>query len=310
LTHVLITGGSGFLGRSLAKKFRDQGDIVILGSRDHGMNVIAQKETGCMAVPLDVSSINSVRDVIGEFKPETVIHAAAAKFVDISEKNPMECVDTNILGSQNVIRVSIEQGVKTLIGVSTDKAASPENMYGFSKAVMERMFQLMSGKSETQMACVRFGNIVWATGSVLPIWRRVYQAGGTLRATNMRRFFFTVAEASDLVLTATRHIKFLSGKILVRAMKVASISDLAQVWTEVHGGKWETMDGRPGDKVNEDLIGASEYGHAYKYVIDGETYYIIDFSDSPERDLEGHVSTENSPELTRDEIRDLILSEG
>ena len=137
---LLITGGTGFLGKRLGLKLKDQYDVILTG-RNNKQNFQAQKFSGCKIAPLDVSSIESVRDAFTEFKPDIVIHAAATKFVDLAEKFPMECVDVNVMGSQNVARVAMEKGTGMVIAISTDKASPPvRNTYGLSKALMERIY--------------------------------------------------------------------------------------------------------------------------------------------------------------------------
>ena len=146
---ILITGGNGFLGRSLAIKLRKKNKIF-LGSRNNGENYSASLETNTEFVPMDVANINSVRDAVMRIKPDTIIHAAATKFVDLSEKFPFECIDTNVLGSSNVSRVAMEFKVKNVIGISTDKAAQPiGNLYGFTKGIMERIFLSSNYLSKT-----------------------------------------------------------------------------------------------------------------------------------------------------------------
>src|SRR5262249_36022839 len=161
-------------------------------------------------LPMDVTNIEAVRDVFVEVKPDIVIHAAATKFVDLAERQPMECVDVNVRGSQNVARGAVEKGARSVIGISTDKASPPvRNTYGLSKALMERMFCSMNGKTDTLFTCVRYGNVAWSTGSVLPIWKRMHDETGVIGTTGpeMRRFFFTVEEAVRLVLTALQNIE-------------------------------------------------------------------------------------------------------
>src|SRR5688572_29483677 len=129
---LLITGGTGFLGRHLAIALRNDYE-VFLGARNGHQNAMAREATGCPVLPLDVTNIESVRDAFAEVRPEIVIHAAAMKFVDLAEQFPMECVDVNVLGSQTTARVAIEHKVATVIGISTDKAAPPiKNTYGLS----------------------------------------------------------------------------------------------------------------------------------------------------------------------------------
>src|SRR5260370_26577833 len=146
---VLITGGAGFVGRSLAVALREKYD-VILGARNNKQNMMAGEVTHCRVMPMDVTNIESVRDVFVEAQPGIIVHAAATKFVDLAEKMPMECVDVNVLGSQNIARVAMEKGAKIVLGVSTDKAAPPiRNTYGLSKALMERMFCSLNSKTNT-----------------------------------------------------------------------------------------------------------------------------------------------------------------
>ena len=148
--NLLITGGSGYLGVNLALSLKTKYN-VFLGSRNQKRNREAHKLTNCKDIPLDVSNINSIRDALIYCKPEIIVHAAATKFVDISEEFPFECSDVNILGSSNIARAAIEKKVKTVIGISTDKATQPiKNFYGFSKATMEKLFLNANNNSMTK----------------------------------------------------------------------------------------------------------------------------------------------------------------
>ena len=180
------------MGRNLAlfykKKYK-----VFLGARNNKQNFLVKNLTNCEAVPLDVSNINSVNDCLNYTKPDIVIHAAATKFVDLSEKFPFECIDTNILGSTNVARACLNKKIPTVIGISTDKASPPiKNIYGLSKSLMERLFCSSNPYGKTKFVCVRYGNVAWSTGSVLPIWKQMFNKNKMILTTgpNMRRFFF------------------------------------------------------------------------------------------------------------------------
>ena len=207
---ILVTGGTGFLGRRLGLSLREKYKVFLSG-RNHDQGRLAQDFSGCPVLPLDVSNIESVRDVISEVRPEIVIHAAASKYVDTAERSPMECLDVNIIGSQHLARVAIEKEVQTVVGISTDKAAPPVvNTYGLTKALMERMFCAMNGKSNTQFACVRFGNMPWSTGSFPPVWKRMHESTGVIGTTGpeMTRLFTLVEDAVMLVTTTIeRHRK-------------------------------------------------------------------------------------------------------
>lgn len=305
-----MTGGTGFLGRSLGLALKDEYDVVLTG-RNNKQNMYAQQMTGCDVLPLDVTNIESVRDCFIETKPQIVIHAAATKFVDLAEKQPMECVDVNVLGSQNVARVAIEKNVETVIGISTDKAAPPvRNTYGLSKAMMERVFCAMNGKSETRFTCVRYGNVAWSTGSVLPIWKRMHDETGVIKSTGpeMRRFFFTVDEAVKLVRTAMDNIEAIAGKVLSRRMKSAQISDLLTTWTKEKGGSWERMEGRPGERDDEFLIGDIELPFTHEVEYDRITHYIIAFNEKAATPLAVGLSSANTERLSESEMLALINS--
>jgi UDP-N-acetylglucosamine 4,6-dehydratase len=305
---LLITGGTGFLGRNLAIALKDEYN-VILGARNNKQNMMAREVTCCTVLPMDVTNIESVRDVFVEVRPALVIHAAATKFVDLAEKLPMECVDVNVIGSQNVARVSMERNVETVIGISTDKAAPPiRNTYGLSKALMERTFCGLNKKTATKFSCVRYGNVAWSTGSVLPIWKKMHDETRIIRSTGpeMRRFFFTVDEAVKLVRTAVEHIITIQGKVLSRRMKAAQIQDLLNLWIQKKGGRWERTEGRPGERVDEFLIGDIELPYTTEIQYDGIEHYIIAFNEKAERPLKVGLSSANAQRLTQVEMLDLI----
>lgn len=310
MKKILITGGSGFLGRNLALRLKDEYE-VILTSRNNKQNFIAGGLTDCQVIPMDVSNIESVRDVLTEVKPDIVIHGAATKFVDLCEKFPMESIDVNIIGSQNIARVSIEKGVETVIGISTDKACPPvRNIYGLTKATMEKLFLLMDGKSKTKFSCVRYGNVVWSTGSAFPIWDSMLKKDNVIKSTGpeMRRFFFTVDQAVQLVIDAIDRIDDIHGKILSREMKSAQISDILDVWVDMYGGRWETMTGRPGERDDEYLVGETELEYTDTIDINNIKHFIISPNTKYNNKSIELVHSGNAERLSVNEIKDLILA--
>jgi len=309
MSKIIITGGSGFLGRHLAKRLLEEGNEVVLGARNNGNNQMAAIRTGCRVVPLDVTNEKSLRDILTEFKPDTIIHAAATKYVDISEKNPFECIEVNVVGSQTVARLAMEFEVETVIGISTDKAAPPVgNIYGHSKAIMERLFSSLNGRTKTRFMCVRFGNIAWSTGSVFPIWERMTELEGKIGTTgpHMRRFFFTVHEASDLVLTALKNIQQFQGGVLSLKMKSAMIEDILKVWSKEYKVPYEKIAERPGDKIDEVLIGAIELPFVEPVSISGKEYLFLNFYRRVNRLSGDEISSANAEKLRDQEIWSLI----
>ncbi len=313
---ILITGGTGFLGKRLALRLKADNRVVLAG-RNNKHNLNAQQFTGCTTIPMDVSNIESVRDAFAAVRPDAVIHAAATKYVDLSEREPMECVDINVLGSQNIARVCVEKGVTTAIGMSTDKSAPPVgNTYGLTKALMERIFCAMNGKTATRFACVRHGNIAWSTGSVFPLWKQMHDNTGVIGSTgpDMTRYFSKVDEAVDLVSTALKNIDQLQGCVVSRQMKSALIRDILDLWIREKGGRWEKIEGRPGERPHEYLIGEPELPYTTMMELDGAQHYVTCFNrpvDSPlavpscsadaerlsEQDLLGFISSPPPEEL-------------
>jgi len=305
---ILITGGSGFLGRELALKLKKE-FRVILAARDNFLNQEAQRITGCEISPLEVASIESVRDVFHEYKPEIVIHAAATKYVDISEKFPNECIDVNVTGSQNIARVAMETGTRMVIGISTDKAAPPcRSTYGLSKALMERLFCGLNGKTSTRLTCVRFGNIAWSTGSVFPVWEKMLDTNGVIHTTgpHMRRFIFSVAEAARLVITAIKNIEFCQGKVFSRKMKAAQIEDILLLFVKHYGGKYEKVNERPGESIDETLIGISELPFTKEVSLNGLQHLIISFNEKVEKPLTDVITSFNAERLSDAEMLNII----
>ena len=309
MERILITGGTGFLGKRLGKKLKEMGHVVILAGRNNKQNLLASKFSDCEALPMDVCHIESVRDVVNQINPDVIIHAAATKFVDLSEKQPMEAVDINVIGSQNVARVAIDKKIKTVIGISTDKASPPvRNTYGLTKALMERMFCALDKTSDVNFLCVRYGNVAWSTGSVLPIWRKMAKQDGMFFTTgpDMIRYFFTVDEAVQLVITALTNVEELHGKVLSRSMKSAKMEDILKVWSKQENIGYKKIEERPGERDIEFLIGELEIPFTREKLFNRIPHYIISFNEKVANPIEGIKSSGNAERLTESEILDIV----
>lgn len=308
MKKILITGGTGYLGINLGKYYQKKYK-VFLGARNNKQNFLAKNLTGCEVLPLDVSNIESMNDALNYSKPDIVIHAAATKFVDLSEKFPFECIDTNILGSSNVARACINKKISTVIGVSTDKASPPiKNIYGLSKSCMERLYSSMNHYGKTTFVCVRYGNVTWSTGSVLPIWKKMFEKNNKILSTGpyMRRFFFNVADAVELIDQALKNKKNLNGKILSREMKSARMIDFLKIWKKEYKCQYKIINKRKGDRVDEYLIGENELKYAYEKKIGKIKYFVIDFNNLSKKPLKKIISSENAKKLTNIEIKNII----
>jgi len=308
MKKILITGGTGYLGRNLALFYRKKYK-VFLGARNNKQNFLVKNLTNCEVVPLDVSNIESVNDCLNLTKPDIVIHAAATKFVDLSEKFPFECIDINIVGSANIARACINKKVPTVIGVSTDKASPPiKNIYGLSKSCMERLFSSIGPYGKTKFICVRYGNVTWSTGSVLPIWKQMFNKNKTILTTgpNMRRFFFSVEEAVSLIDQALKLKNKLTGKILSAEMKSAKMIDILKVWIKKFGGKYKIIQTRKGDRLDEYLIGEDELKYAEVLSIKNKKYFVINFNSVSKKPLKKIVSSKDAKKLAQSEIKKII----
>ena len=302
--RILITGGNGFLGRNLANSLKGKFKVYI-GSRNNAENLNAANLTKTDFIPLDVSNMNSVRDAYNVVKPDIVIHAAATKFVDLSEKFPFECVDVNIVGSANIARVSMEKKVKAVVGISTDKSAQPiENIYGHSKAIMERIFLSSNYLGKTNFLCLRFGNIAWSTGSVFPIWKKMMDEEKLIKTTGpyMRRFFFTIKDAVDFVNISIKKNNFLAGKIICPEMKSSKMIDILKIWSKKYKVNYKIIPKRDGDKNDETLISTNEVSKTSILKYKNKIYYIIDPKSKNKREIKKTINSYNSKKLNKNEI--------
>ncbi len=194
-----------------------------------------------------------------------VVHAAATKIVPTAEYNPFECVKTNVIGAMNLIDVCIDQGVKRVVALSTDKASSPANLYGATKLASDKLFiagNSYSGNRETRFSVVRYGNVMGSRGSVIPFFL-TQQSKGVLPITDTRmtRFMITLEEGVDLVLHAFSDM--IGGEIYVKKIPSMNVTDIALA---VDAKATQEIIGiRPGEKLHEQMISPEDAIHTYEY---------------------------------------------
>lgn len=250
---VLITGGSGSLGKGLLQRITDAKEIRIFSRSETGQIPLKAQYPNVTFILGDIRDLAAVKNAVR--RVDIVIHAAAFKFLDLAETQARECALTNVLGSVNLIdAIKSEPSVKVCIGISTDKVVYARNVYGCTKHIMEKLFVEANRNSNTKFACARYGNVLGTTGSVLTIWSRQKAEGKPLTITDkrMRRFFFTLDEAIDLIFYAIQHTQ--GGEVFAVKMPSCSIYDMAKGISNdiVETGL------RPGEKINETLIGDYE----------------------------------------------------
>jgi len=156
--------------------------------------------------------------------------------------------------------------------------------------------------------CVRYGNVAWSTGSVLPIWKTMFKKNKKILTTGpyMRRFFFSIQDAVDLVLYALENYSKYNGKIVCADMKSCKLIDIIKVWIKKYGGGYKIIKSRKGDRLDEYLIGSNEINYASKIIKNKKTYYIIDFDVKSKKPLKKIVSSENAIKLNNKEISKIV----
>jgi len=288
---LMITGGTGSFGNAVLNRFLDTdiGEIRIF-SRDekkqddmrHEFQAKMPEASAKIKFFIgDVRDLQSVKNAIHGV--DYIFHAAALKQVPSCEFFPMEAVKTNVIGTDNVLTAAIDEGVKTVICLSTDKAAYPVNAMGTSKAMMEKVIVAKSrtvDPEDTKICCTRYGNVMCSRGSVIPLWIDQVRSGSPITITepNMTRFIMSLEEAVDLVLFAFENGT--SGDILVQKAPACTIRVLAQAVTELFhpGHEIKVIGIRHGEKMYETLLTNEECAHA----IDLGNFYRVP---SDKRDL-------------------------
>ncbi|WP_437184043.1 polysaccharide biosynthesis protein [Staphylococcus arlettae] len=276
LTHktILVTGAGGSIGSEICRqvcKFSPN-KVVLLGHGENSIYLIHQELSKQYAgyiefepVIADVQNRERLFEVMNDYKPYAVYHAAAHKHVPLMEFNPLEALRNNVLGTKNTAEAAKHAAVKKFVMISTDKAVKPPNVMGATKRVAEMVVQSLNNESsQTDFVAVRFGNVLGSRGSVIPLFKQQIEAGGPITVTHpeMTRYFMTIPEASRLVLQAGALAE--GGEVFVLDMgEPVKIVDLARNLIRLSGKKEEDIgiefSGiRPGEKLYEELLNEDE----------------------------------------------------
>lgn len=302
---VLITGGTGTVGQAFMHRFADDFEFINV-SRNKSSDAFADNTIPRLQSHVaDIQHLDELCELFESVKPDIVIHAAAMKHVNIAEMNPSQTVEVNIVGSLNVAKASMRAKVPVVVGVSTDKACQPENIYGYSKKILEQTF-LEHFSEETRFVCVRFANVACSQGSVIPFWIDSARRGDRLKLTDSRmtRLMFTSQEASDLIRNA---IDFAEESVrpfvLCQSMKSVGLLDLANlISTEFGDGqKPEIIGPRPGEKLNETLVSQCELEHSS--VSHDERYIFLQNDQFGSRRLTQPLSSLTADYMSEQEMR-------
>ena len=324
---LLITGGTGSFGNAVLKRFlaTDIGEIRVF-SRDekkqddmrHSFQVTMPEVADKIRFYIgDVRDLASVKNAMHGV--DFVFHAAALKQVPSCEFFPMEAVRTNVIGTDNVLTAAIEAGVKSVISLSTDKAAYPVNAMGTSKAMMEKVVVAKSRTTHTtKICCTRYGNVLCSRGSVVPLWIDQIKAGKPITITEpaMTRFVMSLDEAVDLVLFAFAHGE--SGDILVQKAPACTIETLARAVCELFkpGHEIRKIGIRHGEKMyetlltNEECSKAMDMGDFYRVPCDKRSLNYDKYFNhgDTERNPLTEFNSNNTQQMTVEQVKEKLLT--
>jgi FlaA1/EpsC-like NDP-sugar epimerase len=329
--NILVTGGCGSIGAQIVEQLLEKEPSVV--------RVLDNNEEGLFELQKRLKNPGRTRYLLGDVRDrdrlemalegiDIVFHAAALKHVELNEYNPFEAIQTNVNGTQNVIRMSLEEGVESFIAISTDKASNPVSVMGATKLLSERLTiaaNTYKGRSQTQFGCVRFGNVLGSSGSVIPIFLEQIQAGGPVTVTDpdMTRFIMPIEEAAELVIEA--HHRMTSGEVFVLKMPSLRIGTLAEAMIERFAPEFgyseaevetEIIGRRPGERIHEKLVSRDEAAQAMElddmYVIlpqiDVAGYEARNYTDA--QPVESEYTSADAELLSKPEIIDTIETDG
>lgn len=261
---VLVTGGTGTFGQAFAR-------YILRHEKVHAIRIFSRDELKQWEMGRSLKD-ERLRFLIGDVREparllraldgvDIVVHAAALKQVPACEYNPFEAIKTNVLGAQNVIDAAIERDVERVIALSSDKAASPVNLYGATKLCAEKLFiqgNAYVGRHKTRFACVRYGNVVASRGSVVPLVLEQRALGrATLTDRRMTRFWISARQAVEFVLGSIEWMR--GGELFVPKLPSVKITDLIEAVAP--DCQIEEIGIRPGEKLHETLVTAEESPH-------------------------------------------------
>ena len=297
MKKIFITGGSGTVGTSFIEQYHGKYKFFSY-SRNEKMQVSLKRKFPDIEIILgSVEDKLALQTSVAKIKPDIIIHAAALKHVDSAEISPIQAIKSNIIGSLNLIEAAVLNAVPVTVAISTDKACCADSNYGYTKALMEKIF-LEAHTAQNKFSVCRFGNVSHSHGSVIPFWLRLRADKKPLPLTHksMNRLMFTRQEAAHLV-----HAAVLKSQddnesfVLSQKMKTVNMLKLA----EIISGDIEIVGLRPGEKLNETLINEKEVPNTF---IDGKYITIREYENLGNNKLNGEYSSENAEFMTEKEM--------
>ncbi len=321
---LLITGGTGSFGNAVLRRFlKDpQFSEIRIFSRDEKKQDDMRHAIQNPKVKFYIGDVRDKRSVDGAMTGvDYVFHAAALKQVPSCEFFPMQAVRTNVIGTENVLDSAIQQGVKNVVVLSTDKAAYPINAMGISKAMMEKVAiakgRHLGENGNTTICCTRYGNVMASRGSVIPLWIEQIKAGKPITITDpaMTRYMMTLDDAVDLVFYAFEHGK--NGDLFVQKAPAATLAVLAQALKKLYKSNSEVkvIGTRHGEKLyetlvtREEMIKAIDLGNYYRIPSDNRDLNYDKFFVEGQQELSviEDYHSHNTRQLTITEMKELLL---
>jgi UDP-N-acetylglucosamine 4,6-dehydratase len=318
--RVLITGGTGSFGQTMTRRLldRDVGEVRVL-SRDEAKQDAMRRALDDDRVRYYVGDVRDHDTVLRSMREvDHVFHAAALKQVPSCEFFPLEAVRTNVLGSENVIEAAERNGVESVVFLSTDKAVYPVNAMGMSKALMEKVAQAHARnnlRSRTTVSCVRYGNVMYSRGSVIPLFVEQIKIGRAPTVTNpaMTRFLMSLEESVELVEHAFSHAR--PGDVFIRKATACTIADLATALCQLFDvpAKFDMIGVRHGEKLDEtlasreELTQAEDFGDFFRVPVDArDLNYALYVSVGDPSAVTADFNSANAPRLGVPEIVALL----
>lgn len=289
--RVLITGGSGFLGRGI-QIFWPENEYIVYSRDEYKQDLARQvltkhKDSFTKWILGDICDLDRLTYACKDV--DLIVHTAAIKYIPEAEFNVEECVRVNVDGSRNVIAAAIAQNVSRVVGISTDKSVQPVNTYGMTKALMERLFAEANNYSSTIFTCTRYGNVVGSTGSVFTVFQRQLEQQGTLTITEptMTRYWQGIKQSVELIKLAAEANP---GDIIIPRGASMQIGKLANYLLTSRGlqpdSRIQVVGIRPGEKKHESLAGAFEMPRISHV---GRHYILRPIGQCPSRPIENDL---------------------
>ena len=328
---ILVTGGTGCIGSEIVRS--------LLAYKPKVVRIFSNDEDSTFGMMQELGGRSNVRFLVGDVRDkerlslamediDIVYHAAALKHVPLCEYNPFEAIKTNVMGTQNVIEAAFSNDVNRVINISTDKAVNPVNTMGATKLLAEKlMIDANEGKGlkKTIFSCVRFGNVLFSRGSVIPLFEEQIKQKKPITITdpNMTRFVMSVSSTVGLVFKATIMAK--GGEVFILKMPVVKLGDLTDVVIEKYSEKYgykkkdiekKSIGSRAGEKIFEELMTETEAKMAFEtgemliippqLEIPNIKFEVSDYQNAVHSKLKRYISKDVEP-LSKEEIKKLLF---